>query len=391
MEMQTEKRTVLVVDDMRENIEILGRILSGQYRVKVAMSGTEALKVLRTPPFPDIVLLDIMMPEIDGYEVCRQMKADPSTSEVPVVFISALCDDADEFKGLELGAVDYITKPFNPKLVERRVRTHLALSAAQQELRKYNMHLEDTVRRRTSELAAAHERLKRVDGAKGAYLRAISHELRTPANGVLGIAQLAIDEIPDRHTRDRLAGLFDRSSARLLETIDNSLRLAELQAGDAAPQVLPFSRAEAVRSALDRVLNAGGTPRDRLHIGAVDDQTLLGDRDLAVAALSTLLRAMLRLAAAGAVVTVRAPATMAAAAVILETEADRLPDHGDLESLFEPFSDLRTATAVEEMGLSLPLAVKDIEAMGGNVSIERLPRSVLRLECRFVAGSALAS
>jgi putative two-component system response regulator len=119
--------TILVVDDNPGNISILSNILRPEYKVKMATSGTKALQIMSSPPLPDMVLLDVMMPEIDGFEVCRRLKDDPLTTHIPVIFVTAKIAIEDETLGLEIGAADYITKPVNPALVRARVKTQLAL------------------------------------------------------------------------------------------------------------------------------------------------------------------------------------------------------------------------------------------------------------------------
>lgn len=131
--MATEKQTVLVVDDMPENIDVLVGTLKHDYEVKAAISGEMGLKVVHTFA-PNIILLDIMMPGIDGYEVCRRLKADHTTRHIPIIFITAKIGVQDELMGLELGAVDYIAKPISPPIVKARVRTHLALYDQNREL-----------------------------------------------------------------------------------------------------------------------------------------------------------------------------------------------------------------------------------------------------------------
>ena len=123
-----DKRTVLVVDDTPANVALLSSVLKDEYQVKAAASGARALQILQEGPPPDIVLLDIMMPEMDGYEVLSRMRDDPRVREVPVIFVTAMAEAQDEQRGLELGAVDYITKPISPPIVLARVRSHLALS-----------------------------------------------------------------------------------------------------------------------------------------------------------------------------------------------------------------------------------------------------------------------
>jgi diguanylate cyclase (GGDEF)-like protein len=124
---QAPPSTILIVDDIPTNIEVLAEALRRQYRVKVATNGSDALVVARARPQPDLVLLDVMMPAMDGFEVCRRLKADPATQHIPVMFVTAKDDATDEERGLMLGAVDYITKPFHLPVVRARVRNHLAL------------------------------------------------------------------------------------------------------------------------------------------------------------------------------------------------------------------------------------------------------------------------
>lgn len=123
---QLEKQVILIVDDVPANIDVLSEILRPTYQVKVVTNGPMALRIAMAAK-PDMILLDIMMPEMDGYEVCRQLKANPATCNIPVIFVSAMDEVMDETKGFALGAVDYITKPVSPPIVKARVKTHLAL------------------------------------------------------------------------------------------------------------------------------------------------------------------------------------------------------------------------------------------------------------------------
>lgn len=125
--MDTKKASILIVDDIPDNIDILRGILKQDYKLKIATDGKKALKIAKGASKPDLILLDVMMPEMDGYEVCRQLKANYSTAEIPVIFVTAKGEVKDESMGFDLGAVDYITKPVNPALVSRRVNTHLSL------------------------------------------------------------------------------------------------------------------------------------------------------------------------------------------------------------------------------------------------------------------------
>jgi putative two-component system response regulator len=137
--------TVLVVDDTPENIHVLSGVLQEEYAVRVATSGEKAIAAARADPQPDLILLDVKMPVMDGYEVCRRLKNDYHTQRIPVIFVTALGEAEDEARGFELGAVDYIIKPINPAIVRARVRTHV-------QLYDQKRHLLELVQQRTREL-----------------------------------------------------------------------------------------------------------------------------------------------------------------------------------------------------------------------------------------------
>lgn len=132
---------ILVVDDVPANIDVVRGALEPEYRVRTATNGNIALKAANISPYPDLILLDIMMPGMDGYAVCQKLKADAVTSHIPIIFVTAKSEESDELKGLLLGAVDYIAKPFSIPIVQARVKTQLALSTATQKLDLQNRHL----------------------------------------------------------------------------------------------------------------------------------------------------------------------------------------------------------------------------------------------------------
>ena len=143
--------TVLVVDDTPENLTVLGELLESECRVRVANSGVRALKIAESQPRPDLILLDVMMPEMDGYEVLRQLRARPGTRDIPVIFVTAMDATEEEEHGLEAGAVDYITKPIRPTIVLARVRTQLEVKRARDLLKNQNAFLEAEVARRMAD------------------------------------------------------------------------------------------------------------------------------------------------------------------------------------------------------------------------------------------------
>jgi putative two-component system response regulator len=146
--------TILVVDDTADNLDLMAGLLQDRYRVKVAINGEKALQIARSGSPPDLILLDIMMPGLSGYQVCEQLKQDPATRDIPIIFLTAMAATEDETRGLELGAVDFITKPVNPPIVLARVATQLQLKVAADVLRDQKSWLEAEVQRRTHDLIA---------------------------------------------------------------------------------------------------------------------------------------------------------------------------------------------------------------------------------------------
>ena len=168
--------TVLIVDDVPENLAMLGELLrDAHYQVRVANSGRAALRFAAQQPRPDLILLDVMMPEMDGYQVLLALRDDPATRDIPVVFLTALDDSRDEQRGLELGAADYISKPIQPSVVLARVRTQLEAKQARDLLRGQNAFLEAEVARRMAEN----------DLIQAVSIRALAHlaEIRDPETG----------------------------------------------------------------------------------------------------------------------------------------------------------------------------------------------------------------
>ncbi len=169
---------ILVVDDTKLNLDILVDTLKDYYTLSVATSGKRALsQALQSPP--DLVLLDVMMPGMDGYEVCRKLKKHERTRDIPVLFITALSDSQAVVKGFTCGAVDYISKPIDPAEVRARIFTHLTLLKTRRELE-----------RRTRELDESNRRLQELDDIKSSFLSSVAHELRTPLTSILGFAKL---------------------------------------------------------------------------------------------------------------------------------------------------------------------------------------------------------
>jgi two-component system sensor histidine kinase/response regulator len=363
--MTTEERaTILVVDDTEINIDVLVEALAGDYAVRVALDGESALRSV-AKALPGLILLDVMMPEMDGFEVCRRLKEVKATQDIPVIFLTALSEEEDEARGLELGAADYITKPFNPALVKARVRNHL-------ELKRYRDHLEELVERQTHELAEAHNRLKALDAAKHDYLCAISHELRTPANGVLGVAELALLEMADGDQLDTYRALFEQARERLMSAIDGALRLAALQGGDATIKIIPVDLGAIVATTSDRLREELSKQGLSLVPPQVRPGIVLGNEELIDQSITTTLKMAQKLAIPGTSVDTRCHEEKEMVVLFIEFKGRAMPEKLE-RTFFDTFSSARSASYVEDLGLAVPLVADIMRAMGGSAAIRCTP------------------
>jgi len=213
MSSNSHRETILIVDDNPQSIDIIGEILKPYYRRQVARSGEKALAIAASDLQPDLILLDVMMPGIDGYEVCRQLKADKKTRTIPVIFITAKNEIEDEAKGLEIGAVDYITKPVIPLVLLARVKTHLELKKAREDLEKQNEILKENVRLRED-----------VD-------RITRHDLKTPLSSIIGFPD-AIKIAGDlNEEQTEMLDMIEDSGYKMLDMINLSLDLYKMETG----------------------------------------------------------------------------------------------------------------------------------------------------------------
>jgi two-component system sensor histidine kinase/response regulator len=207
--------SVLIVDDNTKNLQVLADILRGKkYKIATAKNGIKALKFINKIK-PDIILLDIMMPEMDGIEVCQRLKQSIATKDIPVIFISALADTSDKIKGFEAGGVDYITKPFHKEEVFARVNVHLKLQKTREELK------------------AANTLLTRANATKDKLFSIIAHDLRGPIGSLTGILETLVEQpdLLDRDQQSMIMNDFRISVKNTYHLLENLLSWANSQRG----------------------------------------------------------------------------------------------------------------------------------------------------------------
>lgn len=231
---------VLIVDDLPKNIQVLGKILSDEgFRVAFSTNGQDALRLVGETGF-DCILLDIMMPGMDGFEVCMELKKKAVSQDIPVIFLTAKNEQESVVKGFELGAQDYVTKPFNSAELIARVKTHIDLVEKKKELNNLNLHLEDKVRQRTSELENANRQLERLEQTKSDFLSIISHELRTPLTGITGLTGL-LDQTELDDEQKEYIQFLKQAAGRLVRFSDIALLITSLQSKNQRFELFPIS------------------------------------------------------------------------------------------------------------------------------------------------------
>ncbi|MBF0110210.1 MAG: two-component system response regulator [Magnetococcales bacterium] len=187
--MEAKKTHILLVDDELINLKVLSNLLHESYSISVAKDGPQALARIDTGPLPDLILLDVMMPDMDGLEVCHRLKQNAATADIPIIFVTALGQPHNETRGFEAGAIDYITKPISPPVVQARIRTHLALIETRRALREHNLELERLVALRTREVVHTQDVTIRAmaslaetrDNETGNHIRRTQHYVRALA------------------------------------------------------------------------------------------------------------------------------------------------------------------------------------------------------------------
>lgn len=232
---QSLPANILIVDDNPQNLQVLAKILQeNNYEIEFATNGEAALKWLKDRKF-DLILLDINMPGMNGFEVCMKMRSNPDLNNMPVIFLSADTDRESILKGFDLGAQDYVTKPFDSRELLARVRTHLALKDSLGKLENLNRSLEEKVTERTQQLKEANEKLEvsnikllNLDRAKTEFLHLVSHEIRTPLNGILGPMEL-LKDTPNAHEISDLIEILDMSVKRLERFSIDALLITRLK------------------------------------------------------------------------------------------------------------------------------------------------------------------
>jgi DNA-binding response OmpR family regulator len=383
---------VMIVDDNPINLKLLeDMLLQRGHEVRSFPLGRLALAAASKAP-PDLILLDINMPEMNGYEVCERLKSNPQLAAIPVIFLSALNEVEDKVKGFRSGAVDYVSKPFQFEEVHARVETHLKLHQLQTLLELQNGRLEETVAGRTRELAEANARLTILDRSKDEFLRLISHEFRTPLNGLLGAGELILHEMPATPATDELREIFKRSRRRILSILDDALLLTQIDVSGERFRFAQVSLHNPLNRAIEKTAEFAAGRGVVLPAPTAELELVLGDEDLLVRAFNALLETAVKFSTKGEKVELFSEILPDSLRVIIESHGMKIPDPL-LPRFFEVFSIGDAITAGGDLGVAPALANRILLLFGASVSVEnREPAGIrLTISLRRAIASKLAA
>ena len=334
-----KKRRVLAVDDDPINNDIVLDVLGRDFDVKTVSNGEECLDAVRTSR-PELILLDIMMPEINGYEVCKRLKEDPTTTDIPVLLVSARAMLEERLKGYSVGANDYITKPFDPAELLARAKVHIALKSE-----------------------------KEVSRIKSDILHLVSHETRTPLNGVIGYAELLLSsENLNSEEREYVHTICD-SGEYLLSFVHKALLLLELQS-NYEPYYEEINLTQLLRDLTEELQTSKSTEIQLLSEPC--DVTLPLDRTLTTRVFQAILDNAVKFAPEDSKVEVRVAQEAEYALVSVSDQGPGVPPERQ-KQVFEPFSIEDVAHHSQGQGLSLAVAKRAAELHGGDITVRSEP------------------
>jgi two-component system sensor histidine kinase/response regulator len=366
---------IMIVDDNPANLKLLGEMLEEQgHEVRSFPLGRLALAAAVKNP-PDLILLDINMPEMNGYEVCARLKVSDKLADIPVIFLSALNDTEDRVKAFQSGAVDYISKPFQFEEVHVRVETHLKVHNLQQELKRQNESLEEAVAARTRELDEANARLTILDHSKSDFLNLISHEFRTPLNGILGVSELVLDGMDSSAESNDLRYIFAESRRRIMSILDDALLLTQIDVTRGQFRSVPISVSAALKSAIEKAAPFAASRYVMLSAPPAALGLALGDEELLIKALHALLETAVKFSVKGGTVSLT---STDAPTIIIESQGKAIPTDS-VAKFFDLFSITEASTAGVDLGLGAAVAHRILSLFGATASVENLDPPGVRL------------
>jgi len=369
---------IMIVDDIPANLWLLEEILlQGGHEVRSFPLGRLALASAMNHP-PDLILLDINMPEMNGYEVCEHLRSVEQLADIPVIFLSALNETQDKVKAFQLGAVDYISKPFEFEEVNARVQTHLELHELQGSLKLKNERLEEAVAARTRELSEANKRLTILDHSKTEFLNLISHEFRTPLNWLLGVGVLILEGMSSTRENNELREIFEVSRLRILSILDDALLLTQIDVSAERFRRAAVSVNVALSCAIEKTTGFAESRQVTFAPLATDFGLIVGDEELLVRAFHALLETAVKFAERGETVRLQYEAVPDSRSITIVSRGRMIPNSA-LPNFFGLFSISEALTPGGDLGLGPPTAYRILSLFGASVTVANQEPPGIRL------------
>ena len=360
---------ILVVDDVSQNIQVIGNILyENNYQVSFALSGPEALTLLNHENY-DLILLDILMPGMDGYEVCKIVKANQKISHIPIIFLTAKSDTDSILKGFELGAVDYLSKPFNTKELLARVKTQIELKKQREQLENINELLEEKVKIRTTELQKANEQLQKLEQAKGKFLNLISHELRTPLNVINGFIEILYPSLKETEHEQTIKTLMSVTD-KLISLSETALLITELQLGEYLIEFTDVDIAE-ISLKVATTYDAAMKEKDIQLIANFDENARIihGDDELIRNSVNKILQNAIKFTPKYGLIQIQSTKNDLFVELIVTNSGDGFSEE-TLEKLFEIFAIDKMTNFSDGFGLGLASVKLAMEVQSGRIEVK---------------------
>lgn len=368
--MITQKENLLIIDDTLESLQLLANTLSEQgYKVRGAAKAQMAIRTAKLSP-PDLILLDIKMPEMDGYKVCEILKSTQETCDIPIIFISALDEVMDKVRAFSVGGVDYITKPFQIEEVLARIEHQLTIKRLSKALKEKNEQLQQEIQERCNAEAQAEAANK----AKSEFLANISHELRTPLNAILGFAQVMNREPQISNEQREYLEIINRNGEQLLELINDILDLSKIEAGLASLNERSFDLYRLLDN-LEELFQIQAEQKDLEIIFIIEanvPQYIKADDQKLRGCLINLLSNAVKFTSYGRIIlTVKKKVDVTTYLQFSVSDTGPGIASTEIDSLFNAFVQTSAGIkAAEGTGLGLAISQKFAQLLGGEITVE---------------------
>ncbi|MEO5339829.1 MAG: hybrid sensor histidine kinase/response regulator [Magnetococcus sp. MYC-9] len=363
--MKSETAKILIVDDEASNIDLLVNLLQAEYKLVIAKNGQQALQRVHVQPRPDLILLDIIMPGMDGFEVCQQLQAQAETAGIPVIFITGKDTPQDETRGLEVGAVDFIRKPFHPAVTLARIRTHLALQRQK-------------------------SRLMELNEMKNRFLGMAAHDLRSPLASIAGISELLLSlSMPDEE-RQEMTRILSNLATQMLDLINDLLDVSVIESGTFALATQPGNLSTLVAERLQLQRWSAEKKSIRFHSDLQATLTTHFDPARMQQVIDNLLSNAIKFTPPNTTITVRTGHRDSRSFLQVADQGPGIPD-GERHRLFGAFQKLGTPPTGQEKGTGLGLSIvkKIMDAHQGEIHVENTPGQGATFTCWLPHGQSV--